>query len=161
MKILVISDTHIPRTTQDMPEAVYKAIEDVDMIIHAGDFVEKDFFDKLKSLRELRGVCGNMDSPDLRRILKPKEVIEVGNFKLGLIHGYGAPASIVDTVRSEFNKDVDAIIFGHSHAALNFVKDGVLFFNPGSPTDKIFAATNTYGILELTDKKIEGKIIEI
>ncbi|MDD5437005.1 MAG: metallophosphoesterase family protein [Candidatus Omnitrophica bacterium] len=161
MKILVISDTHIPRTSHDMPEAVYKAIEGVDMIIHAGDFVEKDFYDKLKGLRELKGVCGYMDSAELRRILKPKEIIEVGNFKLGLIHGYGAPANLLDTVRSEFNKDVSAVIFGHSHAALNVVKDGVLFFNPGSPTDKIFAASNSYGILEVTDKKIEGKIIEL
>ena len=44
---------------------------------------------------------------------------------------------------------------------LNMVKDGILFFNPGSPTDKIFAAKQYYGILEVTDKKIEGKIIKI
>ena len=160
MRILVISDTHIPRSAQDLPEAVYKEIEGVDMIIHAGDLVEKDLLEKLKSLRETRAVCGNMDSSELHHILNPKEVIEAGKFKIGLIHGYGAPASLLETVKSEF-KDVDAIVFGHSHAALNTVKDGILFFNPGSPTDKIFASKNTYGILEVTDKKIEGKIIQI
>ena len=41
------------------------------------------------------------------------------------------------------------------------VKDGVLFFNPGSPTDKVFAAYNSYGILEINDKKVEGKIVKI
>jgi len=160
MRILVISDTHIPRSAHDLPEAIYKEIENVDMIVHAGDFVEKEVYDKLKSLRDLKAVCGNMDSGDLRRVLKDKEVFEVEGFKIGLIHGYGAPANLLDTVKGEF-KNVDVIIFGHSHAALNIEKDGILFFNPGSPTDKIFAQSNTYGILETTPKKIEGKIVKI
>jgi len=63
-------------------------------------------------------------------------------------------------VKAEF-ANVDAIVFGHSHIAVNIVKDGVLFFNPGSPTDKIFSTANTYGILEVSDKKIEGMIFTI
>ena len=160
MKILVISDTHMPRSAQDLPEAIYKAIEDVDMIIHAGDFVEKDLYEKLGSLRPMKAVCGNMDSTELRRVLGNKEIFEAGKFKIGLIHGYGAPSNLLETVKSEF-KGVDAIIFGHSHAPLNIVKDGILFLNPGSPTDKIFAKDNTYGIIEITDKTIEGKIVKI
>ncbi|MDD5428798.1 MAG: metallophosphoesterase family protein [Candidatus Omnitrophica bacterium] len=160
MKILVISDTHIPRSAHDLPDAIYKEIENVDMIVHAGDFVEKEVYDKLKSLRELKAVCGNMDSGELGRILKNKEVFEVEKFKIGLIHGYGAPANLVETVKSEF-KDADVIIFGHSHSPMNEERGGILFFNPGSPTDKIFARNNTYGILEITPKKIEGKIVKI
>ncbi len=160
MRILVLSDTHIPRSAHDLPEQIYKEIENVDMIVHAGDFVEKDIYDKLKSLREFKGVCGNMDSTELRRELKEKEVFEAGKFRIGLIHGFGAPANLIETVKGEF-KDVDAIIFGHSHTAINTEKDGILFFNPGSPTDKIFAQTNSYGILEVTPKKIEGKIIKL
>jgi len=158
MRILVISDTHIPRSAHDLPEAIYKEIEHVDMIVHAGDIVEKDMLEKLQGLRETRAVYGNMDSGALRHILKDKEVFQAGPFKIGLIHGYGAPANLIDTVAGEF-KGVDAIIFGHSHEPVNMVKDGVLFFNPGSPTDKIFARTNSYGILEITDKKIEGNIV--
>ena len=86
--------------------------------------------------------------------------VGAGKFRIGLIHGYGASANLIDTVKGEF-KGVDAIIFGHSHAPVNMVKDGVLFFNPGSPTDKVFAQTNSYGIIEVDDKKIEGKIVEI
>jgi hypothetical protein len=160
MKILVISDTHMPRSAQDLPDAIYKAIEDVDMIVHAGDFAEKDLFEKLNTLRPTKAVCGNMDSEPLRRILNNKEILDVGKFKIGIIHGYGAPANLIDVVKNEF-RGVDAIIFGHSHAPVNIVKDGILFFNPGSPTDKIFAKDNTYGILEITDKKIEGKIVKI
>ena len=160
VKILVLSDTHIPIAAQDLPEEIYKAIEDVDMIFHAGDLIDAGVLEKLKSLKETRAVCGNMDSKELCMALNTKEVINIGRFKIGLIHGYGAPSEIMPTVRREFDK-IDVLVFGHSHAAMNVKKDGVLYFNPGSPTDKIFASKNSYGILEVTDKKAEGTIVEI
>jgi hypothetical protein len=160
MKILVLSDTHIPVAAQDLPEEIYKAIEGVDMIFHAGDFIDMSVLEKLKSLKETRAVCGNMDSKELSAALNTKEVITIGKFKIGLIHGYGAPIEIMPTVRREFDK-IDALVFGHSHVAMNMKKDGVLYFNPGSSTDKIFASKNSYGILEVTDKKIEGTIVDI
>jgi len=160
LRILVLSDTHIPKVAYDLPKAVYDEIPNVDLIIHAGDFVEKGVLDKLRSLKETKAVYGNMDFPDLHEALNAKEVIQAGRFKIGLIHGHGAPRDLMETVRAEFT-NVDVIIFGHSHSAANIVKDKILFFNPGSPTDNIFAAYNSYGILEITDKAIEGKIIKI
>ncbi len=160
MRILVLSDTHIPRVAHDIPQKVYDEIEGVDMILHAGDFVEKDLLDRLNILKPTHAVCGNMDAANLRNVLNPKEVIEVEKVKIGLIHGYGVPKDLIDTVRSEFG-GIDAIVFGHSHAPVNIVKDGVLFFNPGSPTDTIFATVNSYGILEVDDKKITGRIVRL
>jgi len=160
MKILVLSDTHVPRVALDLPPQVLSEAKNVDMIMHAGDFVEQDVLDTLKKLKETRAVYGNMDCAELRRSLKAKEVVQAGKFKIGLIHGYGAPKDLMETVRKEF-AGVDCIVFGHSHAATNILKDGILYFNPGSPTDNIFATVNSYGILEITDKKIEGKIIKI
>ena len=160
MKILVLSDTHIPVAAHDIPEEVYQAIEGVDMIFHAGDLIDASVLEKLRSLKDTRAVCGNMDSKELCMALNTKEVIDIGKFKIGLIHGYGAPSEIMATVRREFDK-IDVLVFGHSHAAMNIKKDGVLYFNPGSPTDKIFASKNSYGILEVTDKNIEGTIVEI
>lgn len=160
MKILVISDTHIPVAAQELPQAIYDAIKDVDMIFHAGDFIDLSLLDKLRSLKNVKAVSGNMDSKEIRMQLSPKEVVAIGKFKIGIVHGYGAPSELLNTVRNEFDK-IDCLVFGHSHAAMNMKKDGVLYFNPGSPTDKIFASVNSYGILEVTDKKIEGEIIEI
>jgi hypothetical protein len=145
---------------QDLPSHIYDEIKNVDMIIHAGDFVDEEVLSKLKKLKTTHAVYGNMDSIELRRSLKAKEVIQAGKFRIGLIHGYGAPRELMDTVRKEFGS-VDAIVFGHSHTSVNTVKDGVLFFNPGSPTDTIFATSNSYGILEVTDKKIEGNIVKL
>lgn len=160
MRILVISDTHIPRTANDLPKQIYDEMPHIDLIMHAGDFVEKGLYEKLCSLKDVTAVYGNMDSSALQQRLKPKEILEVEGVKIGLIHGFGVPKDLIETVRKEF-KDVDAIVYGHSHAATNVVKDGILFFNPGSPTDKVFAVVNTYGILEVNAGKIAGSIIQV
>jgi len=160
VKILVLSDTHIPRVAQDLPEPVCAEIKNADMILHAGDFVDIDVLETLKKLGKVHAVYGNMDSPEVRRILKDKEIVHAGKFRIGLIHGYGAPKDLMETVKTEFT-NVDAIVFGHSHIAMNVIKDGILFFNPGSPTDTVFTSANTYGILEVTDKKIEGRIVTL
>jgi putative phosphoesterase len=119
------------------------------------------FLEKLRSIKEVKGVRGNMDSRAIQEQLNIKEIVTIEKVKIGLIHGYGAPSEIINTVRKEFDDKVDCIVFGHSHVALNMKKDGILYFNPGSPTDKIFASKNSYGILEVTDKTIEGKIVEL
>ena len=160
MRIVVLSDTHMPRSAEDLPAVVYEEIGKCDMIIHAGDFVEKELYDKLKSLRQTVAVIGNMDSVKFRGILNSKEVIEIGKLKIGVIHGYGAPSDLLDTVRKEFSK-VDVIVFGHSHKPMVLEKNGVLYINPGSPTDAVYAPYNSYGILEIIDDKITGTIERI
>ena len=159
MRIGVISDTHIPKAARELPEAVCNEFQNVDMILHAGDFVEMSVYEKLKTLAPIHAVCGNMDIFEVKASLPQKDTITVGGFKIGLMHGYGAPGKIVETVSSEFRK-VDVIVFGHSHAAFNQKIKKTLLFNPGSPTDKIFATYNSFGILEVGDE-IVGKIIRL
>lgn len=160
MRIGVISDTHIPRAAPDIPKEVYNEFKKVDLILHAGDLLKLRVLDKLKKLAPVKAVYGNMDEREVRLNLPEKELVNINNnFKIGLIHGRGAPFNLINTVRNEFDK-VDAIVFGHSHSPVNEVRDGILFFNPGSPTDKIFAPYNSFGILEV-NQTIKGRIIRL
>ena len=160
MKIGVLSDTHIPQTAPKLPDEIYSAFKDADLILHAGDFTVMSVLDELKRLAKTEAVFGNMDGSDVRKALPEKKIIKVNKFTIGLIHGYGAPFRIINTVKNEFSNELDVIIFGHSHSPINEVRDGILFFNPGSPTDKIFARYNSYGILT-TNNRIKGEIIKI
>ncbi|MDP2941909.1 MAG: metallophosphoesterase family protein [Candidatus Omnitrophota bacterium] len=161
MKIGVISDTHIPRMARDIPKAVYDGFKEVDLILHAGDLVEIKFLEKLRKFKKTVAVSGNMDSKEITAVLKPKEIIEAGNFRIGLIHGWGPPEGLAERILAEFKGEkVDCIVFGHSHHPINETIKGILFFNPGSASDKIFTPYNSYGILEITDK-ITGKIIKL
>jgi putative phosphoesterase len=145
----VISDTHLLEAS--IPERVLEAFQGADLIVHAGDVVVMPVIDQLSTLAETVSVRGNMDRGDLARSLPDKRVIDVKGFKIGLTHGYGPPWGMTRKVRAMFD-DVDCIIFGHTHQPLIKEDNGVLFFNPGSPTDKRFTKVNTFGLLEITDK---------
>ncbi len=160
MRIGVISDTHIPKAALDLPGAIYNDFVNADLILHAGDFVEIEVLRKLQKLAPVKAVYGNMDLSDVRNALPRKEVIKIGKFKIGLVHGSGPPKGLVKGVKSEFKNGIDVIIYGHSHSPFNEKIGKTLFFNPGSPTDTVFAPYNSYGILEVNDT-IEGKIIRI
>ncbi len=160
MKIGVISDTHIPANCESIPDKIRECFSGVDMIIHAGDLTELYVLKQLSVITpKVEAVRGNMDSHQTQGKLPQKKILKVGKFKLGLTHGWGPPHNLIDRVASEF-KNVDVIIFGHSHKPVNETRKGVLFFNPGSATDMVFAKEKTIGILEITDK-ITGKIIPI
>ena len=144
--------------SKQLKEIYDKYLADKDIILHAGDIVSFEIVDFLRR-KEFHGVHGNMDPSDIKDVLPEKMVVKIGPYNLGLIHGYRHSYGQEDQIRSEFN-DVDIIIYGHSHRAVNHVKEGVLFFNPGTATGFSSRDSNSIGVLEL-GKTIRGKIIEL
>jgi putative phosphoesterase len=161
-KIGVISDTHISDQDWKIPIVVQEGLKDADIIIHAGDLVSIKVLDSFKKISPMViAVSGNMDLVETKNKLSAKEVISVGAYKIGVTHGYGHPGALIELVSKVFEGDgVDVIVFGHSHNPLNERKNGILYFNPGSLTDKMFARYNSYGIIEIGDE-IEARIIRI
>ena len=162
MKIGVISDTHISDRSGKLPEKVLSAFKDVDLIVHAGDLVDLRVLDILRRLsKEVKAVYGNMDPAAVREKLPAKQVICVGKHRVGVMHGHGNPRMLLDVLEREFKGDgVGLVIFGHSHEPLNLKKGDCIYFNPGSPTDEVFAPYNSFGIIEINDK-IEARIVKI
>jgi putative phosphoesterase len=149
MKIAVISDTHA-RLLQELPDKLVAKLGEVDLIVHAGDFTEMSLLDELRALGEVKAVCGNMDSGEIRQMLSPKELFEIGGKNIGLTHGAGSRRGITERVRGMFNKP-DIIIYGHSHTPENEIVRGVLMFNPG-------AAIKSFGLITI-EKEIRAEII--
>ena len=149
MKIGVIADTHA-KTLNEIPSPVLRALVEVDLIVHAGDFTERAVLEGLRTLGEVKAVCGNMDSGELKGILPQKEIFIANGRSIGLIHGTGGPRGIVNRIRDIFS-DMDIIIYGHSHEAKNQSIRGSLLFNPGRARD-------SFGLLEISDE-IKATII--
>ncbi len=158
MKIGVISDTHLTSCDERLVRLLKDYFRDADLILHAGDLVDIKVLDAFAG-KEVKAVCGNMDLPSVRQSLPKKLVLELNNYKVGLIHGWGMPFGIEGKLLKEIGR-VDCLVYGHTHRATNAVKDGILFFNPGSATDTRFASRNTVGMLEIRDG-IRGEIIEL
>ncbi len=173
MKVGVVSDTHlssgtmgrmasrlisgISETFRELEGILSSHFRDVDAVLHAGDLVDLEVISILERFGPVYAVSGNMDPGDVRARLPEKQVVELGGFKIAMMHGWGKPHGLHNQIRAEFN-DVDCIVFGHTHRAFNEVVDGVLMFNPGSALDRRFAPARSIGILHLEDK-IRGEII--
>jgi len=158
LKIGVISDTHLTCCDGCLTSLLHNYFLDVDLILHAGDLVDISVLDAFIG-KDVKAVFGNMDPIAVRKVLPDRLIINIDNYKIGLIHGWGMPFGIEKKILDEIGH-VDCLIYGHTHKAANDVKNGVLFFNPGSATDKRFASCNTVGILEIGEK-IKGTIVKL
>lgn len=157
MLLGVIADTHIPTAAPCIPDDVLAAFKGVDLILHAGDLVRLAAIEELSSVAPVEAVAGNMDSPEVRRILPSERIVRAGVHRIGLVHGAGPVATITERVRRIFD-GVSAIVFGHSHTPLVREVEGVLLMNPGSPTDRHFAASRTVGRMHV-GTRVRGEIV--
>lgn len=151
INIGVLSDTHITLLDELSP-GIVKGLNDVDWIVHAGDFVGLRVLEGLRSLKPVKAVRGNMDSFEIRDLLPDTDVFKVKGKSIGIVHGSGPPWGIEQRVREKFG-DVDVIIYGHSHEARNELYKGALLFNPGQ-------CKNSYGLLKIGED-VAAEIIRV
>jgi len=156
MKIGVVSDTHLLQPIQTLTELMSGPFQEAEIILHAGDITEPGVLESFGG-KEILAVCGNMDSPALRRELPLKRTFHAGNFKIGIIHGWGGPQGIEDRIRREFGQ-LDCIVFGHTHHPARVRREGILFFNPGAFTGGHRCGQRSVGLLEVGET-ISGQII--
>jgi hypothetical protein len=132
------------------------AFRDVEMVLHAGDITELVILQSFVG-KKIQAVCGNMDSPTVRRQLPTQHTLQVGKFKIGLIHGWGGPQGIEERIRREFD-EVDCIVYGHTHVASQATRGGILFFNPGAFGGGFVTGKRSVGLL-LLGETMSGEIV--
>lgn len=150
MKIVVMSDTHMPKKAKHLPRTLVRDLETADYIIHCGDWQSVELYHELKQYSEVIGVTGNVDSPELKSHLHEKEILYAADFSIGIVHGHGAGKTTEKRAVEAFTQNkVDCIVYGHSHIPVLKETNGILLFNPGSPTDKRRQKEFSYGILTI------------
>lgn len=141
MKIGVITDSH------DDLHNVRRAVQifnqqDVETVIHAGDYVFPGIVAEFKKLRRPEsfvGVLGNNDGEKIGLVRKFDEVggrlsstdmleLEMNNLKIGVYHG--TDANLRETTIQSGKYDV--FIHGHTHVKRNVKKGRTLVLNPGT-----------------------------
>ena len=100
MRIVVLSDTYIPKRAKKLPDWLTEACMSADLIIHAGDWQTEQVYEEIKSYGPLAGVTGNVDSPELGRFLNEKEIISAGGYRIGIVHDMGSQEQL-NRVRSQ------------------------------------------------------------
>lgn len=164
MKIIgLISDTHIPSRRKTIPDSVFSAFDNVDMILHAGDFEELGIVSILEEIAPLHAVSGNMCQREVKTRFPKKLTIKVEKILIGLTHGSGGPSGYLQRVKNEFKNEQQPkiIVSGHTHQPMAKVEGNILFINPGSPTDRYFAPRNTVALLEINNTQFQYRFIDI
>lgn len=158
-RIGVTSDTHIPTRARALPGKLFSLLQDVQLILHAGDLVDECVLDDLQSLAPVEAVAGNMDPAVLRQKLGRQKLICSGRIKIGLVHGDGSGHTARQRALAAFSSfKPQVIVFGHSHQPLCEYAEGILLFNPGSAVDPRRARRGSCGLLLIEDARVRGEI---
>lgn len=161
MLIGLIADTH---DNLPMVERAVKNLngKNVDLVLHAGDYVAPFVIPKLKELNtKLIGVFGNNDGD--RELLKKRfnesEDLEIhGNFgeifvdnlKIALLHG--SEEELLEALVN--SNSFDMIVRGHTHEAEVKRKGKTLIVNPGEVCGYL-SGKSTIAIFDTSERKTE------
>lgn len=153
MKLLVISDTH---GRIEPISAVIDRMDDIDMLIHLGDF-EQDA-DILAERHGLDLLCvpGNMDgcmnTEQGERIL----TTEYGDILLTHGHLRDVRWSSDRLVYAAQEKGCRAVFFGHTHRSqYEETDEGIILLNPGSTSLPRDGNPPSYAIVRTSEERLE------
>ena len=159
-RVLLIADSHVPKRARDLPGPVWEAVESVDVVMHAGDWVVPALLDDLEQrARHLVGVHGNNDGAELRRRLPEVARADLGGVRFAVVHETGGKQGREQRCAAAY-PDVDVLVFGHSHIPWDTVTPrGLRLLNPGSPTDRRRQPHCTYLTLSVADGRIDDVVL--
>ncbi len=156
--LVILADTHIPKRALRLPDEVLVAVDDADVVIHAGDWVDLATVDLLETRsRRLVACWGNNDGPDIRARLPERADVTLGGLRFTVVHETGASSGREKRMAAAF-PDTDVLVFGHSHIPWDTVAPtGMRLLNPGSPTDRRRQPHCTY----MTATVGDGKLVQV
>ena len=156
-RIGLISDTH-----GYLDPKVEKYFSECDEIWHLGDVGNIDVIRKLTQIKPVRGVYGNIDGQEIRKIFPEELKFKCEEVKVWMVHIGGYPNRYAKNIkkRIEFSSP-DLFISGHSHI-LKVIYDKklkLLHINPGAAGKSGFHKVKT--LVRFTIDKKEIKNLEV
>jgi uncharacterized protein len=146
----IISDTH----NLLRPEALV-ALQNSDLIIHAGDIGNRIIIDELKKIAPVIVVRGNVDQAEWCKTLPESIKIAIGEIEILVIH------NLKELDVQDLSQKTTVVISGHSHKPSIQEKNSVLFLNPGSAGRRRFRLPISIAQLKIDGSEIQAEIIEL
>mmetsp|Transcript_13490 Transcript_13490/g.20277 ORF Transcript_13490/g.20277 Transcript_13490/m.20277 type:complete len:189 (+) Transcript_13490:88-654(+) len=165
--VLVLGDFHIPHRAASIPEKFQRMLVPNKMqhILCTGNLVTKEQYDELRGLApNVHVVRGDFDDDTT---FPDSKVVQIGQFKIGLIHGHqiipwGDAHSLAMIQRQ---LDVDILITGNTHRNEVNEYEGKWFINPGSITGAYSTLTTdvtpSFILLAIQGSKVVTYVYEL
>ncbi|SNY61785.1 metallophosphoesterase family protein [Paractinoplanes atraurantiacus] len=137
MRLILTSDTHLPKRARDLPAPLWSAIDAADVVVHAGDWVDEAALDAFEARSKRLIACyGNNDGAGLRSRLPEIAYADLDGVRIAVVHETGQAQGREQRCAARF-PDVEVLVFGHSHIPWDTIAStGLRLLNPGSPTDR-------------------------
>ena len=146
MRIGLISDTHCPQRCLFYPAAIGRALQGVDLILHAGDVGRLWVLDALGSIAPVIAVHGNDDTQEAQLHLPYEQIVNLRGIRILLAHSHEREEKLdrIDRAtdawepklarRLERARPAGAAIMvhGHTHIPMHWSEEGVSLINPGA-----------------------------
>jgi len=149
-RVGLVSDTHLPRFGAALPRALERGLRraGVTRILHLGDMTDPLVVPLFESIAPFDAVAGNNDGAAIRERFGRRKIVQIEDVRVGMIHGDGKRGTTRARALAAFaDGEADVVLFGHSHRPVTGRERGVLYANPGSPTDKRLSPLYSYAIL--------------
>lgn len=153
IRVGVLSDTH-----GYIDEPVLDFFADCDEVWHAGDIGSAEIIDVLSARWKFRGVSGNIDDWEVRRMVPEFQEFIVENVAVLITHIGFHSGRYSGVVREKISANKpDLFICGHSHILkVKFDKDHhLLHVNPGAAGTYGFHQVRTAVRFIINDNRIE------
>jgi putative phosphoesterase len=146
----VLSDTH----GRVRPEIV-QPLENVDLILHAGDVGGPEVLETLQKLAPVAAVQGNMDYGSWAEDLPLTRQLQLGGVQIYIIHDMrGLDFEPVEA-------GIQVIVSGHTHQPRMEKKNGLWLLNPGSAGHRNHLNRISIAKMFIQDGRIESELIEL
>jgi putative phosphoesterase len=136
------------------PEAL-AALQGSDYIIHAGDIGDPQILDRLAEIAPVTAVCGNVDHGAWAQKIPATNILVVGDLSIYVLH------SLSELDLKLGAAGFAAVVYGHSHEPTQELRNGVLFFNPGSAGPRRFRLPVSVGRLLVRNGEMKAEIVEL
>jgi putative phosphoesterase len=155
-RLLLLADTHVPKRARRLPDEVWAEVDRADVVLHAGDWVDVSLLDALEArAQRLLAVFGNNDGGPLRERLPEVATATLEGVRVAVVHETG-PRTGREQRADLVYRDIDLLVFGHSHIPWDTVTPGGLrLLNPGSPTDRRRQPYCTYLTCTVSDGRVD------
>jgi putative phosphoesterase len=143
MVVGLIADTH-----GLIRETALRALDGVDVILHAGDVGRRSVLDALAALAPVHAVSGNVDLPDGTLLASIDREFE--GIRLHVSHGHEIGSPTPERLVERY--DADVIVYGHTHRALVKQIRSTLVINPGAAGPARFNLKPSIARLQLPER---------
>ena len=131
---LLLADTHLPKRARDLPAEVWQAVEEADVVVHAGDWVDVALLDELERAPTGSWVLRQQRPRRAARRL-PRWRGRGRGLRLGVVHETG-PTKGRRSAAPAPRRPRRAGLRARHIPWDTMAATGLRLLNPGSPTDR-------------------------